>query len=70
MVEVRKQDGENVGSLMRRFSERVKRSGVLQEAKEAQVRKKPKSRHLQRQEAIERSRIAKRKERLRKLGRL
>lgn len=70
MVEVRKNPNENIGSLLRRFSERVRKSGILQEAKEAQVYKKSKSRQMQREQAIERSRLAQQKQRLRKLGKL
>lgn len=70
MVEARKKPDENIGSLLRRFSERVRKSGILQEAKEAQVRQPHKSRKMRRQEAVVRERIAKRKQLLRKLGRL
>lgn len=70
MVEVRKRPDENIGSLLRRFAERLKKSGILQEAKEAQVRQPHKSRRLRREEAIRRERLARRREFLRKLGRL
>ena len=55
MVEVRRQPKENIGSMLRRFSERIKKSGVLIEAKESQHYKKPKSKRQRRQAAMMRS---------------
>jgi len=52
MVDVRKQPRENIGSMLRRFSERIKKSGILNEAKESQWYKKPKSRRERRQTAM------------------
>ncbi len=52
MVEVRKKEKENVGSLLRRFSERMKKSGVLIEAKKAQAYQKPETRRKRRQSAL------------------
>lgn len=55
MVEVRKQPKENIGSMLRRFSERIKKSGLLIEAKESQWYKKPKSKRERREAAMMRS---------------
>lgn len=55
MVEVRKQPRENIGSMLRRFSERIKKSGVLLEAKESQWYKKPKSKRERREAAMVRA---------------
>lgn len=52
MVEVRKKDKENIGSLLRRFSERIKKSGVIFEIKSAQYYQKPKTRRERRESAI------------------
>jgi ribosomal protein S21 len=70
MAEVRKKPQESIGSLLRRFSERVRKSGVLQEAREVQTFRRLKSKRLRRQDAVERSKISKSKEYLRKLGKL
>lgn len=52
MVDVRKQPKENIGSMLRRFSERIKKSGILNEVKESQWHKKPKSKRERRQTAM------------------
>lgn len=70
MVEVKRRDREHVGSLLRRFSERVKKSGVLVEARNAQYYTRRKSRRQRREDAIVRLRMRAEKEKLRKLGKL
>lgn len=70
MVEVIRRDREHIGSLLRRFTERVKKSGVLLEAREAQFFRKPKSRRQRREAALVRLKLRSEKEWLRKLGKL
>lgn len=52
MAEVKKQSKESIGSMLRRFSEYVKKSGILIEAKESRWYKKPKTKRERRQAAI------------------
>lgn len=52
MVEVKRQQKDTIGSMLRRFSERVKKSGVLIEAKESRWYKKPKTKRAKREAAI------------------
>ena len=52
MAEVKKEPKESIGSVLRRFSERVKKSGILEEAKESRWYKKPKTKRERRQTAI------------------
>ena len=68
MVEVRKRKQENIGSLLRRFSERVRKSGILDTARESQFFTRAKSRRQKRTEAIERVKYRTRMERLRRTG--
>jgi len=68
-MEVTKKPRENVSSLMRRFTQKVRESGILIEAKSSQFRKKAPSRLTRRKSALER--VAKRKKKmwLKKIGR-
>ncbi|MBI3334914.1 MAG: 30S ribosomal protein S21 [Candidatus Portnoybacteria bacterium] len=52
MVEVQKQPKENIGSMLRRFSERVKKSGILIEARESKWYKKPQTKRARRLRAL------------------
>lgn len=70
MVEVKKREREHIGSLLRRFSERVKKSGVLLQAREAQFYRPGKSRRQRRVDALTRLKMRGEKEKLRKLGKL
>lgn len=70
MVEVRRKDGETTESLIRRFTRRVQHSGKLIQAKQKKYREKEKSKRLQRDDAIRRQKNRKKKEYLRKIGRL
>ncbi|MBU4285121.1 hypothetical protein KKF60_01795 [Patescibacteria group bacterium] len=69
-MQVTKKPRENVSSLMRRFSQKVRESGILMKAKKSQFREKPVSRTIRRKNALER--VAKRREkvRLKKFGKI
>jgi ribosomal protein S21 len=69
-MQVTKKPKENVSSLMRRFSQKVRESGILMEAKKSQFRTKPQSRITRRKGALERVSIRKAKMRLRKFGKI
>jgi len=68
MVDAKRKPNENVASLLRRFSEYVKKSGLMDEARQAKFRFKRKSRRLQRQETLNRLKIKSEIEKLKKLG--
>ena len=70
MVEVRKRDRENIGSLLRRFQERIKKSGDLSRAKDMQYHQPKVSRGQRRQKALASQKIRAEKEQLRKLGKM
>lgn len=70
MVEVKRKEGESAESLIRRFSRRVQRSGLLLQAKKVKFRQREKSKGLQREDAIRRKKVREYREYLRKIGRL
>ena len=68
-MQVIKKPRENISSLLRRFTQRVRESGILVEAKKSQFYSKKQSRGQRRIEAIKRSRNRKAKYLLKKMGR-
>lgn len=70
MVEVRKKPRETTSSLLRRFTQRVRESGILINAKKSRFQEKKISRGERRKGALERVKKRKEKLRLKKLGRL
>jgi len=58
-IEVQKKDRENVQSLMRRFSKKVKRSGILIWARRKLFHQREKSRGTQRDAALRREKLSK-----------
>lgn len=54
MVEVRKKEGESVASLVRRFSYRIQKSGVLVRAKKIKFYRKSKTKRARKQAALRR----------------
>lgn len=70
MVEVRKKPRESTSSLLRRFSQRVRESRILVNAKSSMFQKKKVSKTERRKEALERTKKRKERWKLKKLGRL
>lgn len=70
MVEVKKKDGESFESLLRRFNRRIQQSGVLVRARKIRFFEPPKSKRLVREDARRRAQIKKRREELKKIGKL
>ncbi|OHB21149.1 MAG: hypothetical protein A2666_03215 [Parcubacteria group bacterium RIFCSPHIGHO2_01_FULL_47_10b] len=70
MVEVRKREKENIGSLLRRFQERIKKSGDLIAAKESQHFQPRSTKRARREKALQSQKMRAEKDKLRKLGRL
>lgn len=67
-IEVKKRNGENTRSLLRRFSRRIQQSGVLIRARKARFYEKEKSKRERRDSAVRRETIKKEKDKLKKLG--
>jgi len=68
--EVKRKRGETFESMMRRFSRRVQQSGKLLQAKKIRFHTSGKSRNLQRASALRREEIKKKREYLKKIGKL
>lgn len=69
-MEVKRKPRENISMMLRRFTRRVRESGILVDAKKARFQQPKKSRGERRKMALERNRRRKERQRLRKLGRL
>lgn len=67
-LEVRKKTGESTSTLLFNFSKRVKRSGILREARARRFHKRDQSRLKRRMSAVHREQKKKEIERDRKLG--
>jgi len=70
LVEVKKKDGESFESLLRRFNRRIQQSGVLVRARKIRFFEPPKSKRLVREDARRRAQIKRRREELKKSGKL
>lgn len=67
-IEVRKREGESSGSLLFRFSRRVRQSGILAEARRRRFKTRPVSRRQRRLSAVYRAAKQRELEQLKKLG--
>lgn len=67
-LEIKKEGRETPQSLVRRFSRRIKQSGILLRARKIRFREKPKSRQLIKRSALRREQTRKEYERLEKMG--
>jgi len=67
-LEVKAEPGESPRSLVRRFSRRVRRSGILRRAREIRFRQRPKSKRAKKEAALRRERIKREKAEMRKMG--
>jgi len=69
-LEVQKQGRETSQSLVRRFSKKVKQSGILLQAKKNRFQEKPKSKQLKKRSALRREQLKKEYEILEKMGKI
>ncbi|XOB40102.1 MAG: hypothetical protein ACKKMR_02100 [Candidatus Nealsonbacteria bacterium] len=67
-LEVRKKERENSQSLIRRFTRRVRNSGLLIRARKSVYRKRKRSKQLKRRAALRREEKRKEYEKMKKLG--
>ncbi len=69
-LEIKKNERETSQSLVRRFSRRVKQSGILVEARKKRFLEKKKSEQMKKRAALRREQLRKEYEKLEKLGQL
>ena len=67
-LEVKKQERETNQSLIRRFTKRVQRSGVLVQARKIRFHKRTKSKKMRRKAALRREQVRTEYEKKKKLG--
>jgi len=69
-MEVKRREGESIGSFLYRFTKKMQRSGILREAKKRRFFERPVSKRKRRLSAIHRDNKKKQMERMRKLGKI
>ncbi len=69
-IEAKKQERENPQSLVRRFSKKVKMSGVLIRARKNRFNKRTKSKQMKKLSALRREELKKKYEKMEKMGKL
>ena len=67
-ITVKKQERETPQALIRRFTKRIQRSGVLIRARKIRFRKRPKSHQAKKKAALRREELKKQYEEMRKAG--
>jgi len=67
-LEIKKEERENSQNLVRRFSRRVKQSGILLNARKFRFFEKNKSREMKKRSALRKEQLRKEYEKLEKLG--
>lgn len=67
-LEIKRKPRESTQGLIRRFSRRVRQSGVLIQARKIRFRKKPKSKQAKKRAALRREQLKKEYQKLEKLG--
>ncbi len=67
-IEVRKKEGESAGSMLFRFSKKIRQSGVLTEARKRQFKHRAVNRRKRRLSAAYREKTKSERTRLKKLG--
>jgi hypothetical protein len=67
-LEIRKKEKETSQSLIRRFSQRLRRSGILLRARKAQYKQRAKSQKMKKRAALRREELKKEYERKKKMG--
>lgn len=67
-IEIRRRPKESVQGLIRRFTQRVRKSGVLVQARKIRFKEEPKSKQAKKKAALRRKQLKERYEELKKLG--
>lgn len=69
-LEIKKEGRETSQNLVRRFSRRIKQSGILLRARKSRFRQKAKSPQMKKRSALRREELRKKYEKLEKLGKI
>lgn len=69
-LEIKKEERETSQNLVRRFSRRIKQSGILLRARKSRFRQKAKSPQMKKRSALRREELRKKYEKLEKLGKI
>jgi len=69
-LKIKKQERENSQSLVRRFSRRIKQSGILISARKACFHSRPKSKQMRKRSALRRETLRKEYEKKEKMGKV
>jgi ribosomal protein S21 len=69
-LEIKKEGRETSQNLVRRFSRRVKQSGILLRARKTRFKERPKSNEMKKRSALRREELKKEYEKLEKLGKV
>ena len=69
-LEAKKQERETTQGLIRRFTKRVKKSGILLRARKSRFHRRSKSKQMKKRAALRREKLRKEYEKLKKLGQL
>ncbi len=67
-IEIKRERGENISSLIKRFARAVQQSGILIRAREKQYRDRNISEEKKKKSALRREEMKKKYEKLKKLG--
>jgi ribosomal protein S21 len=70
MIEVKKSENESTIGLIKRFTKKIKESGILSSARYLRFRNRPKSDLRKKKEAIKKDQLKKKIDYLRKLGKI
>jgi len=69
-LEVKKQERETTQSLVRRFSKRMRQSGILLRARKIRFKNRPKSSQSKKRAALRKEKLRKEYAKLKKMGKL
>jgi ribosomal protein S21 len=67
-IEIKRRPKESTQGLIRRFTQRVRKSGVLVQARRIRFKEEPKSKQAKKKAALRRGQLRERYEELKKLG--
>lgn len=70
MIEVKRSESESTGSLIKRFTRKIKESRLLAQARNLRFKNRPKSNLKKKKDALKKIRLRKRLDYLRKLGKI
>jgi len=69
-LEVKKEERETAQNLIRRFTKRVQKSGILLKARKSRFYQRSKSRQMKKKEALRREKLKQEYKKLEKLGKI